>query len=251
MFKSLLLANPLLFYFGLFCLLGACITGVLTFTSHIQVLGINAFIKPTKFFLSTTILVWTLAYYMQFLNAAPQVLVFSWVCVLGLAYELLVITVQAARGRLSHFNRTTPLDSALFFSMGLVIVIVTLHMAYIGYLFFAQQSYQAPMVLIWSIRLAIIVTAIFALQGGAMGGILQHSVGGKDGGSGLKFLNWSRTHGDLRVAHFFGLHALQAIPLLSSLFARDVLGVCIVALLYVAFITFTLMQAYMGRPLVK
>jgi len=68
---------------------------------------------------------------------------------------------------------------------------------------------------LWAIRLSLVIFIVASLQGYLMGGRLQHSVGGADGTLGLPFLNWSRSVGDLRVAHFVGLHAIQVLPLLG------------------------------------
>jgi hypothetical protein len=89
----------------------------------------------------------------------------------------------------------------------------------------------------WALRLGVLVSlvgmtiAFFMTQptpaqeaqaaaGGGMPIAGGHSVGVPDGGSGLPIVGWSTVGGDLRAAHFVGLHALQVLPLLGWLLSR-------------------------------
>ena len=83
-----------------------------------------------------------------------------------------------------------------------------------------------------------------------------HTVGAPDGGPGLAGTGWSTEHGDLRVPHFLGLHALQALPIVALVLARRKLSdairvrlVVIAAVSYGALFGILLMQALRGQSL--
>ncbi len=242
--------NEVLFPFGLLMAAGGVVTGILSMSTTTQVMGINAFIKPMKFFFSVGIFAWTMAYFMTFLDNQRQVTIYSWIAVVGLGYELLAITWQAAQGKQSHFNVQTPFDQAVFMSMGIVITIVVGWTGYIDYLYFKQSTFAIDPVLVASIRYGILIAVIFAFEGGIMGSLLRHTVGAADGGSGLPVLNWSTQHGDLRVAHFLGLHAMQILPLIAVMLLKTEQQVIIASVVYFVLVSATMVQAFLGRPLI-
>jgi len=87
-----------------------------------------------------------------------------------------------------------------------------------------------------------------------------HNVGVPDGGPGLLFLGWSTTGGDLRIAHFVGLHALQVRPFLGWFLSAErfpwlstgqrVALVWTIGLGYLGLVGSLLWQALRDQPLI-
>jgi len=121
-FNELATRNYALYVFGLVCFAGAVVTAVLTQTTSTQVLGINSFIKPFKFFLSTVIFTWTMTWYLDYLNDSVTIKAYTWTVIITLTLELVYITGKAAIGQLSHFNVSTPQNAMMFNLMGVAIV---------------------------------------------------------------------------------------------------------------------------------
>ena len=241
--------NVILYAFGLLCLIGGVLCGVLALTTTGQVLGINAFIKPAKFFVSIWIFCWTMGWYTGYLQKRRAVTIYSWVIVIVMVFEMAVIVGQASRGQLSHFNVQSLSGGILFTLMGIAITTATLWTAYIGYLFFRLKPVAIGLAYLWGIRLGILIFVIYAFEGFMMAGRLAHTIGVPDGGPGLPVVNWSTRYGDLRVAHFFGMHALQLLPLFGYYLARRPRQVMLMAAGYFLFVTFLLIQALAGKPL--
>lgn len=137
--------------------------------------------------------------------------------------------------------------------MGILIGINTLLIIYLLILYF-QTEVDLPAPIIWGIRCGIVLFLFSSAVGALMSVWLRHSVGVPDGGPGLPFVNWSTRGGDLRAAHFMGMHALQAVPLFAYALQRyakqhATRGTAIFALAYLGFFTLILAQALAGRPL--
>jgi hypothetical protein len=231
-------------------MLGAVIFGVMAKLSNIVVRGINAWLKPFKFALSIGTFSWTMGWYAYELNAPVSVHIYNWVTIALLGFEIVYIALQAARGQLSHYNVSSKVYSVLTVMMGVAAAIVTLWTGYIGILFCAADLKNLPDYYVLSIRISIFLFVFFAFEGASMGARRTHTVGGPEGTEVLPVFNWSTRYGDLRVAHFIGMHALQLLPLLSWYVLKNTLTTGIAGAIYGLLAVFTLTHALKGKPLI-
>lgn len=175
------------------------------------VTGQPVWLKPAKFALSIAVYSATLVWLLSFVTGHRRVVRFvSALTALGLGVEIAIIAGQAVRGVASHFNDETLLDAALFEIMGLVIMVVWL-MSLIVAVLLVRQRLPDP-ALAAGLRLGIGLAVFGAFLALPMLALGSHTVGAPDGGPGLPLIGWSTVGGDLRVAHFLGLHALQVLP---------------------------------------
>ena len=235
--------------------------------------GAPAWLKPAKFAVSIALYTATLAWLFTLLPEWRRTRrVVGWATAAAMVTEMLIIGAQAWRGTTSHFNVATAFDGALFIVMGLTIVAQTVLSAAVAVALWKQRFGDA--VLGWAVRLGLTLTIVGAFTGGFMtrptGPQLEaaragarmtiagaHTVGGPDGGPGLAGTGWSRSHGDLRVPHFVGLHAVQVLPILALLLRRRSIAdsarvrlVIVAAASYASLFVILLVQALRGVPIV-
>jgi hypothetical protein len=248
-FQQLAYRNEALYIFGMGNLASALLYILLANISKTKLLGINGWIKPLKFALSIGIFSLTMAWFTYELNLPATIHLYSWAVIVLLGFENIYIGIQAARGQLSHFNQSSPFYAFMFVLMGLAATLTTLYTGYIGLLFISTDFPYLPAYYVLAIRLGILLFVIFSFQGATMGARLRHTIGGEDGGPGIPLLNWSTQYGDLRIAHFIGMHALQVLPLLSFYVFKNTVITGIAGLLYGLLAVYTLVRALKGKPL--
>lgn len=250
LFTRIRTISPAFYYCGLAHLALFVLMLIIAQFDHRQLLGINLWTKPMKFAISIAIYSFTWPLLLQYLPFERIKKRFANFSVFALSFEMVCIAKQAARGQLSHYNNAGLYNSLVFAAMGIIIVSQTLFALYIGIRFFKVKAGQIPAALLWGIRLGIIMACIFAFEGGMMASRLAHTVGAADGGPGLPFFNWSRIAGDLRIAHFMGLHALQIVPLFAFFTSfKKPRATIIFAIVYFVLVSLLFYNAMLGRPL--
>ncbi len=206
------------------------------------VLGAPTWTKTAKFTISIALYAGTLLWVLGQIKQRPRLVRFiSNATAAFLLIEIAIIVLQAARGVPSHFNASSILDGALFSIMGIGISSLWVVDAIALALLMRERLQTRAMT--WAVRLglfialigmalAFLMTAPNATQMAAMRAgqelstIGAHNVNALADGQTrmIPFLGWNRDGGDLRIAHFISLHAIQIIPLLALWLERRRLG---------------------------
>ena len=251
--------SPILFAIVLIHLLGAICCWVAFFIDDRTLFGLNVWIKPLKFFISGAIYIFTVGFLITlypFSKRKKNLInnITSW----SLLLEIGIVVYQASQGVSSHYNQSTLFDGLLFAAMGILIGVNV----FIMILFIIETirlKLKTTKAIQFAILLGWIVIVTSSWIGSQMISQMSHNVGVADGGSGIPFLNWSTIGGDLRIAHFFGLHGLQIIPLFAFFLSlkwktsirKQLLAVAVFGLLYASWIGYIYYQASEGIPLIR
>jgi hypothetical protein len=180
--------------------------------------GANVWLKPMKFALSLGLFALTTAWFVgHLLPAARRMRALDWIVwvLIGSAgFELAYIALQAGLGRGSHYNVGDPVHVALYGLMGLGALALTATQPALAWLLLRHADPR----LARAYRLAVLIGLVltFAL-GASVGGLLSGMQPPET--AALPVIGWSLAGGDLRPAHFLGIHAQQALPLVGLVVA--------------------------------
>ena len=183
--------------------------------------------------------------------STPSGRLLTWLPIVCAVLEVAYITIQGALGQGSHFNTSTPFHAAMYSLMAFGAFGLVGICAWTAVLVFARHGVES----VYPFSVAVGLMLTFLLGGGFgtyLGGQEDHWVGGSmTDEDGLWLFNWSTDGGDLRVAHFFGIHAMQFVPLFGLVVQHSRRGAAIVSLFafgYSAFTLATFVQAIHGIP---
>lgn len=225
--------------------------------------GVNVWLKPLKFEASLGLYLLTLALFLPLTSAAFRSSRLGryavWGAIVPSFVEIAYIAWRASRAEASHYNIGTPLNDALYAAMGVGALMLTAAAPVIAWGLARRDAPPLAPALRWSFVFGLALTFILGVADGAVmsANPTGHFVGAAPATHAtLPVLGWSLAIGDLRVAHFLGLHALHAIPafglLIWLLGPRPQTGIVAVATFSTAYTGLTLaafVAALQARPL--
>ena len=182
---------------------------------HRTLRGADVWIKPMKFALSIALLALTTAWFAGHLPAhvrsgrAMDRIV--WLAVATGSFEFVYIALQAGLGQASHYNIGDPFHIVMYAAMGIGALGLTATQPMLAWLLYRHPDPRVPSPVRQAILIGLVLTFVF---GAGIGSVLA-SLQPPSGGATLPLFGWSLGGGDLRPAHFVGIHAEQVLPLIG------------------------------------
>jgi hypothetical protein len=251
-------------------LVGALVALTLYAFDSRELLGVSVWEKPLKFLLSALAYTATFSWLYSFVDRRKKfaTLMGNLIAAL-LIVELIAIVGMASVGLTSHFNVSSPFHIGIWSLMATAISVVW------GATFILGASLWNSQLMSRDLRLAVRWALGIALAGMGIAFTMTppqpqqiepenwagiagaHTIGAADGGPGLPFFGWSTEAGDLRISHFFGLHAIQVLPLLAVVlvligasYRLRISLITGVAVSYSLLVALTYTQALLGQSIV-
>jgi hypothetical protein len=221
-------------------------------------LNLSPWIKPIKFSMSFATFVWTTGLFLMALRIpAWQRRLARRVMASSVVAEMLCLAAQAWRNVPAGQGDFT--DYLLAQGTTAMVSINTLITVWLLAVFFGKRERirLADYAQIVAIRASMIIFLVGNAVGGYMLARGSHTVGAVDGGPGLPFVNWSTIGGDLRIAHFIAIHAIQIVPLFAWILwqmtprptgSQRRIAVYVVGALVALAVGGTFLQALMAQP---
>ena len=185
-------------------------------------LAVNPWIKPIKFSMSFSTFASTVSLLLLALRIPKwQLTLARRAIAVSVALEILSLAAQAWRSAY-HLSGQSLLDTSLAQMTNSMVMVNTGIVCWMLALFCVNRvrTDQIDRPMVAAIRYSIVIF----LAGNAIGGYMlargSHTVGVADGGPGLPFVNWSVIGGDLRIAHFIAIHAIQIVPLFAYILSQ-------------------------------
>ena len=178
--------------------------------------GVNVWVKPLKFMASIGLFWISTAWFIGLLPEGerrhPTVRRLAAVAIAAGLFEIGYITWQAAHGEASHFNYSSQRHQILYTLMGLGALAMTATQPVLAWRI--ARHGRNDLHPLWREAVVLGLAGTFVMGAGA-GGVLGSFQ--PPGGAGLPVVGWHLGGGDLRPAHFLGMHAQQFIPFAGAL----------------------------------
>lgn len=177
--------------------------------------GAGVWIKPMKFALSIAVLAWTTAWFIGHLVPAQRShRAVRWIVALVIgsgSFEFVYIALQAALGQASHYNVGDAFHGTMYTLMGIGAMVLTATQPMLAWQLRRHADRSRPAALRLAVQLGLVLTFVLGASAGVLlGGLQPPDV---SAGASLPLAGWSLAGGDLRPAHFIGIHAEQVLPL--------------------------------------